>query len=144
MATAWQAPGRPALTDPVDPSARLKAVRTLIVLRSAALLLLLALSGLAALATWDAVERRHAPRTTSAAGLDLTVSDFDVQVANMLLANRDAGNARPIGVPRRLWPWLGTARLLSGRAATRLTYSGSVTAGPGARWFHRFLPMPRG
>ncbi|MFI6875700.1 hypothetical protein ACIBL6_19910 [Streptomyces sp. NPDC050400] len=69
-------------------------------LLSAALLFLLALSGLAASGTWDAVEKRHAPRTTSAAGLDLALNDMDAQVANILLASGDAGAGR-LDVPYR-------------------------------------------
>ncbi|MYW62625.1 hypothetical protein GTY65_00810 [Streptomyces sp. SID8379] len=74
--------------------AGLRLLRALITLLSAALLVLLALSGLAASGIWDAVEKQHAPRTTSAAGLDLALNDMDAQVVNMLLASGDAGRGR--------------------------------------------------
>ncbi len=53
-----------------------------------ALLLLLFLpAGLAATGTWDTVDNRDAPRTTSAADLDLALNNMDAQAANMLLSS---------------------------------------------------------
>ncbi|MFJ6834414.1 hypothetical protein [Streptomyces sp. NPDC091209] len=74
--------------------ARLRLLRMAVVSLAAALVLLLASAGLAALGTWDAVAGRDAPRTTSAADLDLALNDMDAQAANILLSSGDAGQGR--------------------------------------------------
>ncbi|MFF3055646.1 hypothetical protein [Streptomyces sp. NPDC057909] len=74
--------------------ARLRLIRAAILLLTAALALLLLLAGLAVSATWDTVTGRDAPRTTSAAGLDLALNDMDAQAANILLSSGDAGADR--------------------------------------------------
>ncbi|MFE7245998.1 hypothetical protein [Streptomyces sp. NPDC057580] len=74
--------------------ARLRLIRAAILLLTAALALLLLLAGLAVSATWDTVAGRDAPRTTSAAGLDLALNDMDAQAANILLSSGDAGADR--------------------------------------------------
>ena len=61
---------------------------------AAALALLLALAGLAATSTWDSVADSDAPRTTSAADLDLALNDMDAQAANLLLSSGNAGKGR--------------------------------------------------
>ncbi|WP_406309195.1 hypothetical protein [Streptomyces sp. NBC_00623] len=74
--------------------ARLRLIRAAILLLTAALALLLLLAGLAVSATWDTVTGRDAPRTTSAAGLDLALNDMDAQAANILLSSGGAGADR--------------------------------------------------
>ncbi|MGW6158621.1 hypothetical protein ACWFRM_36735, partial [Streptomyces sp. NPDC055144] len=44
--------------------------------------------------TWDAVAGRDAPRSTSAAALDLALNDMDAQAANILLSSGNAGKGR--------------------------------------------------
>ncbi|MGW3414900.1 hypothetical protein [Streptomyces sp. NPDC000888] len=74
--------------------ARLRLLRTATVSLAAALVLLLALAAFAATDTWNAVAGRDAPRTTSAADLDLALNDMDAQAANILLSSGDAGQGR--------------------------------------------------
>lgn len=74
--------------------ARLRLLRAATVSLAAALALLLALAGLAATGTWDAVAGRDAPRTTSAADLSLSLNDMDAQAANILLSSGNAGKER--------------------------------------------------
>ncbi|WP_405994667.1 hypothetical protein [Streptomyces sp. NBC_00986] len=74
--------------------ARLRLLRAVTVLLATGLALLLALAGLSASGTWNTVAGRDAPRTTSAADLELALNDMDAQVANLLLANGDAGKGR--------------------------------------------------
>lgn len=74
--------------------AGLRLARAGILLLTAALALLLLLAGLAVSATWDTVDGRDAPRTTSAAGLGLALNDMDAQAANILLSSGDAGAGR--------------------------------------------------
>ncbi|MGW7385732.1 hypothetical protein [Streptomyces sp. NPDC054794] len=71
--------------------ARLRLLRASTVLLAAALTALLAVAGLAAHGTWNAVADRDAPRTTSAADLNLALNDMDAQAANLLLSSGDAG-----------------------------------------------------
>ncbi|MFI1369079.1 hypothetical protein [Streptomyces griseochromogenes] len=74
--------------------ARLRLLRAATVLLATALAVLLTVAGLAAHGTWDSVAERDAPRTTSAADLDLALNDMDAQVANILLSSGDAGKGR--------------------------------------------------
>lgn len=74
--------------------ARLRLLRAATVLLTTALAVLLLLAGLAAYGTWDGVAGRDAPRTTSAADLDLALNDMDAQAANILLSSGDAGKGR--------------------------------------------------
>lgn len=74
--------------------ARLHLLRAATVLLATALAALLLVAGLAAGGTWGSVAGRDAPRTTSAADLDLALNDMDAQAANMLLANGDGGRGR--------------------------------------------------
>jgi hypothetical protein len=74
--------------------ARLRLLRAATVLLATTLVVLLALAGFAASSTWNTVAGRDAPRTTSAADLELALNDMDAQVANLLLANGDAGKGR--------------------------------------------------
>ncbi|MFF4253452.1 hypothetical protein ACFY1L_19815 [Streptomyces sp. NPDC001663] len=74
--------------------ARLRLLRAATVLLATVLAALLLVTGLAALGTWDGVAGRDAPRTTSAADLDLALNDMDAQAANILLANGNAGEGR--------------------------------------------------
>ncbi|MFF7237000.1 hypothetical protein [Streptomyces collinus] len=74
--------------------ARLRLLRAATVLLTAALGTLLLVAGLAALGTWSSVADRDAPRTTSAADLDLALNDMDAQAANILLSSGDAGKGR--------------------------------------------------
>ncbi|TQJ52899.1 hypothetical protein FBY34_0610 [Streptomyces sp. SLBN-115] len=74
--------------------ARLRFLRVATVSLAAALAALLLLAGLAAVGTWDAVAGRDAPRTTSAADLNLALNDMDAQAANLLLSNGDGGEGR--------------------------------------------------
>jgi hypothetical protein len=74
--------------------ARLRLLRAATVLLATALTVLLALAGLAASGTWNTVADRDAPRTTSAADLELSLNDMDAQAANILLSNGDAGAGR--------------------------------------------------
>ncbi|WP_217554551.1 hypothetical protein [Streptomyces sp. GbtcB6] len=71
--------------------ARLRLLRAATVLLAVALGVLLLGAGLAANSTWDDVADRDAPRTTSAAGLNLALNDMDAQVANILLSSGDGG-----------------------------------------------------
>ncbi|MFD4601153.1 hypothetical protein ACFWPQ_24375 [Streptomyces sp. NPDC058464] len=71
--------------------ARLRLLRAATVLLAVALGVLLLVAGLVAHGTWDDVADRDAPRTTSAAGLDLALNDMDAQVANILLSGGDGG-----------------------------------------------------
>lgn len=79
-----------------SPPARLRLLRGAVLSIAAVLALLLASAGLAATSTWDAVAGRDAPRTTSAADLDLALNDMDAQAANMLLAGGNAGKGRQV------------------------------------------------
>ncbi|MFD4139957.1 MULTISPECIES: hypothetical protein [unclassified Streptomyces] len=74
--------------------ARLRTLRgiTLLITAACAVLLLLAAQG--AWGTWETVAGRQAPQTVSAAGLNLALNDMDAQAANMLLAGGDAGKGR--------------------------------------------------
>ncbi|MGW1892209.1 hypothetical protein ACWCP6_18400 [Streptomyces sp. NPDC002004] len=74
--------------------ARLRLLRAATVLLAAALAALLLVAGLAALGTWNSVAQRDAPRTTSAAALNLALNDMDAQAANVLLSSGDAGKGR--------------------------------------------------
>ncbi|MET7897526.1 hypothetical protein [Streptomyces mirabilis] len=74
--------------------ARLRLLRVATVSLAVALALLLALAGLAATSTWDTVAGRDAPRTTSAADLDLALNGMDAQAANILLSSGNAGKGR--------------------------------------------------
>ena len=74
--------------------ARLRLLRAATILLAAALVVLLTLAGFAASGTWNTVADRDAPRTTSAADLELALNDMDAQAANLLLANGDAGKGR--------------------------------------------------
>lgn len=74
--------------------ARLRLLRAATVLLATALAVLLTLAGFAAAGTWNTVAGRDAPRTTSAADLELALNDMDAQAANLLLANGDAGKGR--------------------------------------------------
>ncbi|MFD9006662.1 hypothetical protein ACFV0T_37925 [Streptomyces sp. NPDC059582] len=74
--------------------ARLRLLRMVTISLAAGLALLLALAGLAATRTWDSVADREAPRTTSAADLDLALNDMDAQAANILLSSANAGQGR--------------------------------------------------
>ncbi|MFE0105530.1 hypothetical protein [Streptomyces sp. NPDC059009] len=80
--------------------ARLRLLRAAALALTLALVLLVLLAGLAARGTWDDIADRDAPRTTSAATLNLDLNDMDAQVANILLANGDAGRGR-LDVPYR-------------------------------------------
>ncbi|MGW4910843.1 hypothetical protein [Streptomyces sp. NPDC004270] len=72
--------------------ARLRLLRAATVLLAVALGTLLLVAGLAANGTWDDVADRDAPRTTSAAGLDLALNDMDAQAANILLSSGNGGS----------------------------------------------------
>jgi hypothetical protein len=74
--------------------ARLRLLRAATALLATALAALLLLAGLAATGTWDGVAGRDAPRTTSAADLNLALNDMDAQAANLLLSSGDAGKGR--------------------------------------------------
>ncbi|MGW2857487.1 hypothetical protein ACWDAZ_38430, partial [Streptomyces sp. NPDC001215] len=74
--------------------ARLRLLRAVTVLLAAALAVLLTGAGFAVLGAWSSVADRDAPRTTSAADLDLALNDMDAQAANILLSNGDAGKGR--------------------------------------------------
>lgn len=74
--------------------ARLRLLRMTTVSLAVALTLLLASAGVAATGAWDVVAARDAPRTTSAADLDLALNDMDAQAANILLSSGNAGQGR--------------------------------------------------
>ncbi|WP_369390894.1 hypothetical protein AB5J72_27010 [Streptomyces sp. CG1] len=74
--------------------ARLRLLRAATLVLAAAVAVLLLVAGLALNGTWDRVSGRDAPRTTSAADLDLALNDMDAQAANILLSNGDAGKGR--------------------------------------------------
>ncbi|MEU1516047.1 hypothetical protein ABZ490_28575 [Streptomyces sp. NPDC005811] len=74
--------------------ARLRFLRAATASLTAALAVLLLVAGIAANGTWDGVADRDAPRTTSAADLNLALNDMDAQAANILLADGDAGKGR--------------------------------------------------
>ncbi|MGW1024688.1 hypothetical protein ACWD4J_13450 [Streptomyces sp. NPDC002577] len=74
--------------------ARLRLLRAATVLLAAALATLLLLAGITASGTWSNVADRDAPRTTSAADLDLALNDMDAQAANILLSSGNAGEGR--------------------------------------------------
>ncbi|MEV3858562.1 hypothetical protein AB0J38_30140 [Streptomyces sp. NPDC050095] len=74
--------------------ARLRLLRAAVLAVAAALVVLLAVAGFTAHGTWAGIAGRDAPRTTSAADLDLALDDMDAQVANILLASGDAGAGR--------------------------------------------------
>ncbi|MEU5310978.1 hypothetical protein [Streptomyces sp. NPDC021562] len=74
--------------------ARLRLLRAATCLLAGTLAVLLLMAGLTALGTWSSVAGHDAPRTTSAADLDLALNDMDAQAANILLSNGDAGQGR--------------------------------------------------
>jgi hypothetical protein len=90
--------------------ARLRLLRAVTVSLTAALALLLMLAGLAATGTWDSVADRDAPRTTSAADLNLALNDMDAQVANILLSSGDAGKGRLVTPYDKAVGFYGAAR----------------------------------
>ncbi|MGW4977863.1 hypothetical protein [Streptomyces mirabilis] len=90
--------------------ARLRLLRVATVSLAAALALLLALAGLAATSTWDTVAGRDAPRTTSAADLDLALNDMDAQAANILLSSGNAGKGRLVTPYEKAVGFYGDAR----------------------------------
>jgi hypothetical protein len=90
--------------------ARLRFLRAVTVSLAAALALLLLLAGLAATGTWDSVAGRDAPRTTSAADLNLALNDMDAQAANILLSSGDAGRGRLVTPYEKAVGFYGTAR----------------------------------
>ncbi|MEU6377424.1 hypothetical protein [Streptomyces sp. NPDC046909] len=73
---------------------RLRLLRAATALLSIALAALLIVAGFAAMGTWHTVADRDAPRTTSAARLNLALNDMDAQAANILLSSGDAGAGR--------------------------------------------------
>ncbi|WP_460110046.1 hypothetical protein [Streptomyces sp. YKOK-J1] len=74
--------------------ARLRLLRAATLLLATAVTALLTVAGLAVNGTWDSVAGRDAPRTTSAAALNLALNDMDAQAANILLSSGDAGTGR--------------------------------------------------
>jgi hypothetical protein len=74
--------------------ARLRLLRAATVLLTGALAVLVLAAGLTTLGTWSDVTGHDAPRTTSAADLELALNDMDAQAANILLSNGDAGRGR--------------------------------------------------
>ncbi|MFF3575980.1 hypothetical protein [Streptomyces mirabilis] len=90
--------------------ARLRLLRVATVSLAVALALLLALAGLAATSTWDTVAGRDAPRTTSAADLDLALNDMDAQAANILLSSGNAGKGRLVTPYEKAVGFYGDAR----------------------------------
>ncbi|MFI1168517.1 hypothetical protein ACH4UM_34300 [Streptomyces sp. NPDC020801] len=74
--------------------ARLRLLRAATILLAATLAVLLLVAGIAALGAWNSVADRDAPRTTSAADLNLALNDMDAQAANVLLSSGDAGKGR--------------------------------------------------
>ncbi|MGI5141826.1 MULTISPECIES: hypothetical protein [unclassified Streptomyces] len=90
--------------------ARLRFLRAVTVSLAAALALLLLLAGLAATGTWDSVAGRDAPRTTSAADLNLALNDMDAQAANILLSSGDAGRGRLVTPYEKAVGFYGAAR----------------------------------
>ncbi|MEH0574625.1 hypothetical protein QBA54_09060 [Streptomyces sp. B21-108] len=90
--------------------ARLRLLRAATFSLTTALALLLLLAGLAATGTWDTVAGRDAPRTTSAADLDLALNDMDAQASNILLAGGDGGRGRLTTPYDKAVGFYGTAR----------------------------------
>lgn len=74
--------------------ARLRLLRAATLLLATTVTALLTVAGLAVSGTWDSVAGRDAPRTTSAADLNLALNDMDAQAANILLSSGDAGKGR--------------------------------------------------
>ncbi|MGW0766231.1 hypothetical protein [Streptomyces sp. NPDC002676] len=74
--------------------ARLRLLRAATLLLTTAVAVLLLVAGLSANGTWSDVTGRDAPRTTSAADLNLALNDMDAQVANVLLSSGNAGKDR--------------------------------------------------
>ncbi|MFI2640776.1 hypothetical protein [Streptomyces sp. NPDC018610] len=74
--------------------ARLRLLRADTLLLATAVTALLTVAGLATNDTWDSVSERDAPRTISAADLNLALNDMDAQAANILLSSGDAGKGR--------------------------------------------------
>ncbi|MFI6352252.1 hypothetical protein ACIBJF_06195 [Streptomyces sp. NPDC050743] len=74
--------------------ARLRLLRAATLLLAAAMTVLLLAAGLAVNGTWNSVAGRDAPRTTSAADLNLALNDMDAQAANILLSNGNTGKGR--------------------------------------------------
>jgi len=89
---------------------RLRLLRAVTVLLAAVLALLLGLAALAAAGTWNAVANRDAPRTTSAADLNLALNDMDAQAANLLLSSGDAGKGRLETPYQKAFVFYGDAR----------------------------------
>ncbi|MEU7164142.1 hypothetical protein AB0A70_05785 [Streptomyces morookaense] len=74
--------------------ARLRLLRLAVLLLVVALAVLLAVVGSGLSGTWDAVDGRDAPRTVSAADLNLALNDMDAQTANILLSSGTGGRGR--------------------------------------------------
>ncbi|MFF4359995.1 hypothetical protein [Streptomyces sp. NPDC001604] len=74
--------------------ARLRLLRATTLLLATVLAALLTLAGLSVMGAWGSVAGRDAPRTTSAADLDLALNNMDAQAANILLAGGNAGKGR--------------------------------------------------
>ncbi|MGW2745496.1 hypothetical protein [Streptomyces sp. NPDC001450] len=90
--------------------ARLRLLRAATLLLAAAVTILLLVAGLAVNGTWDSVAERDAPRTTSAADLNLALNDMDAQAANILLSNGDAGKGRLVTPFEKAAGFYGDAR----------------------------------
>ncbi|WP_225830039.1 hypothetical protein [Streptomyces sp. NK08204] len=90
--------------------AQLRLLRAATLLLAAAVTILLLVAGLAARGTWNSVAGRDAPRTTSAADLNLALNDMDAQAANVLLSNGDAGKGRLVTPYEKAVGFYGDAR----------------------------------
>ncbi|MFF3904512.1 hypothetical protein ACFYZJ_00555 [Streptomyces sp. NPDC001848] len=78
--------------------ARLRLLRAATLLLTIAVTVLLLVAGLAVNSTWNSVAGQDAPRTTSAADLNLALNDMDAQAADILLSDGEAGKGR-LGTP---------------------------------------------
>lgn len=74
--------------------ARLRVLRLAVLLLSGALAVLLTVAGLGLSGMWDTADGRDAPRTVSAADLNLALNDMDAQAANILLSSGAGGRGR--------------------------------------------------
>ncbi|CAM5319500.1 hypothetical protein [Streptomyces abikoensis] len=74
--------------------ARLRLLCLSVLLLTGALALLLTVAGLGLSGTWHTVDGRDAPRTVSAANLNLALNDMDAQAANILLSSGTSGHGK--------------------------------------------------
>ncbi|MER5783257.1 hypothetical protein ABT104_16270 [Streptomyces mobaraensis] len=101
--------------------ARVHLLRLSVLLLTGALVTLLTVAGLGLSGTWDTVGGRDAPRTVSAADLNLALDDMDAQAANILLSSGKGGRGKADVPYEKAVRLFGEARRDAGRELRALS-----------------------